>query len=73
MIVDQEVLTLFGSENKVDFAEQMQSRNENKIIESLGIEFMELTLDYVVVTMPVGPKTRQSVGILHGGASVALA
>lgn len=40
---------------------------------TLGIEIVERTKDRVVATMPVGPKVHQPFGILHGGASVALA
>jgi len=39
----------------------------------LGIEIVELTPTRVVATMPVDERTRQPFGILHGGASVALA
>jgi 1,4-dihydroxy-2-naphthoyl-CoA hydrolase len=39
----------------------------------LGIEIIELTPTRVVATMPVDDRTRQPFGILHGGASVALA
>jgi len=39
----------------------------------LGIEIVELTAARVVATMPVDERTRQPFGILHGGASVALA
>ena len=39
----------------------------------LGIEFRELSRDRVIATMPVDTRTRQPVGILHGGASAALA
>jgi 1,4-dihydroxy-2-naphthoyl-CoA hydrolase len=39
----------------------------------LGIEILELTPERVVATMPVDGRTRQPFGILHGGASVALA
>jgi 1,4-dihydroxy-2-naphthoyl-CoA hydrolase len=39
----------------------------------LGIEVLELTPIRVVATMPVDHRTRQPFGILHGGASVALA
>src|SRR6187551_2443279 len=39
----------------------------------LGIEVTELTPKRVVATMPVDQRTRQPFGILHGGASVALA
>ena len=40
---------------------------------TLGIRIVELTKDRVVATMPVDDRTRQPFGILHGGASVALA
>src|SRR5690348_4906699 len=39
----------------------------------LGIEIIEMTPERVVATMPVDDRTRQPFGILHGGASVALA
>lgn len=39
----------------------------------LGIRILELTDDRVVATMPVDERTRQQLGILHGGASIALA
>ena len=39
----------------------------------LGIEFIELGDDYLRGRMPVDDRTRQPFGILHGGASVALA
>ncbi len=40
---------------------------------ALGIEILELTTERVVATMPVDDRTRQPFGILHGGASIALA
>ena len=43
------------------------------LAESLGIELVELHPTRVVATMPVDHRTRQPFGILHGGASVALA
>lgn len=39
----------------------------------LGIEFTAITADTLQASMPVTSKTRQPYGILHGGASVALA
>lgn len=39
----------------------------------LGIEFTELGEDFIVARMPVDERTRQPLGLLHGGASVALA
>ena len=43
------------------------------LAETLGIEMVELTTERVVATMRVDERTRQPFGILHGGASVALA
>jgi 1,4-dihydroxy-2-naphthoyl-CoA hydrolase len=46
---------------------------ENTMVEHLGIKVTELGEDYIVGTMPVDNRTKQPFGILHGGASVALA
>lgn len=43
------------------------------LADTLGVEMVELTPERVVATMPVDARTRQPFGILHGGASVALA
>jgi 1,4-dihydroxy-2-naphthoyl-CoA hydrolase len=43
------------------------------LADALGMEILELTATRVVATMPVDQRTRQPFGILHGGASVALA
>lgn len=43
------------------------------LLGSLGIEITELQKGKVVATMPVDDRTRQPFGLLHGGASVALA
>jgi 1,4-dihydroxy-2-naphthoyl-CoA hydrolase len=40
---------------------------------ALGMEIVELTAERVVATMPVDERTRQPFGLLHGGASIALA
>ena len=39
----------------------------------LGIEFTQIGADFLSARMPVNERTRQPFGILHGGASVALA
>lgn len=39
----------------------------------LGIEFIEIGADFLRARMPVDGRTHQPYGILHGGASVALA
>lgn len=46
---------------------------KDTLMEALGIEIVELKEDRVVATMPVMGATRQPFGMLHGGASVALA
>jgi uncharacterized protein (TIGR00369 family) len=40
---------------------------------TLGIEWLELTLDRIVATMPVTPLHHQPFGCLHGGVSLLLA
>jgi 1,4-dihydroxy-2-naphthoyl-CoA hydrolase len=42
-------------------------------MEALNIKEEQVTKDLVVLSMPVGPKTHQPFGMLHGGASVVLA
>lgn len=56
----------------LDF-EAIKNINTNSMGEHLGIEFVELGEDYVIARMPVDHRTTQPFGILHGGASVALA
>lgn len=43
------------------------------LLSTLGIEIVESNKERVVARMPVGPKVHQPFGMLHGGASVALA
>ncbi|GAF12590.1 ComA operon protein 2 [Bacillus sp. JCM 19046] len=53
--------------------EELKRHTKDTLIEHLGITYEELSLDKVVMSMPVGPKTHQPYGVLHGGASVVLA
>jgi 1,4-dihydroxy-2-naphthoyl-CoA hydrolase len=46
---------------------------KNTLIETLGIEVTHIEAGKVIATMPVDERTRQPFGLLHGGASVALA
>jgi uncharacterized protein (TIGR00369 family) len=39
----------------------------------MGIEFLEIGASHLRARMPVDARTRQPMGILHGGASVTLA
>jgi 1,4-dihydroxy-2-naphthoyl-CoA hydrolase len=43
------------------------------LVTTLGIRFTEIGADFVRGTMPVDERTIQPYGLLHGGASVALA
>ena len=52
--------------------EQLRQATKN-LADTLGIQITELTAQRVTATMPVDERTRQPFGILHGGASVALA
>ena len=47
--------------------------SSNTMVAHLGITFTEVGDDYLVASMPVDPRTHQPFGLLHGGASVALA
>lgn len=49
------------------------SATDNTLGATLGIEITEVGDDFVRGTMPVDGRTRQPFGLLHGGASVALA
>lgn len=47
--------------------------SRNTLVEHLGIEFIEIGEDYLKAKMPVDHRTKQPLGLLHGGASVVLA
>lgn len=49
------------------------TRTENTLARHLGIEFCDFSKDLVVARMPVNQHTKQPFGLLHGGASLALA
>ena len=46
---------------------------KNTLMETLDIEVSEVGDDYLIAKMPVTPKVHQPDGVLHGGATVALA
>ena len=58
--------TAFGIENIAD-------RGAGTMVEHLGIRFTEVGEDFLRATMPVDKRTVQIMGVLHGGASAALA
>ncbi len=52
---------------------QIQSLGKDTLGDNLGMQFTELGSNYIKATMPVDKRTKQPYGLLHGGASVALA
>ncbi|HHJ06991.1 MAG TPA: hotdog fold thioesterase [Anaerolineae bacterium] len=53
--------------------EMLQAIAQNTMSDHLGIEFTGVGEDFITAKMPVDQRTKQPFGILHGGASVALA
>lgn len=47
--------------------------SKNTLVETLSIQFVEIGEDYVKAKMPVNESVHQPDGILHGGATAALA
>ncbi len=59
--------------NKNEILTICNSRCDNTLMETLEIEFVDVTEDTLIAKMPVTPRVHQPDGALHGGASVALA
>lgn len=53
--------------------DELRSLGENTMAEYIGIEFTERGENYLKGRMPVDHRTNQPYGLLHGGASCALA
>ena len=53
--------------------EEVQKTGVGTLAEALGIQIIEINGNSITATMPVDQRTIQPQGILHGGASVALA
>jgi len=58
---------------KMVTVDQVNQRGRGTMVEHLGIEFIEIGPDFIKARMPVDARTRQPIGLLHGGASAALA
>ncbi len=52
--------------------EVLNKFNKDTLVEWLGIEITEIGDDFIRAKMPVDHRTRQPMGLLHGGASVVL-
>ena len=60
----------------LDKAKILKNCNEfskNTLMETLEIEFIDVGEDFLKAKMPVNSRIHQPMGLLHGGASVALA
>ena len=53
--------------------EKLNAISKNTLMETLDIRYTEIGDDFLVATMPVNSKVHQPMGLLHGGATVALA
>lgn len=53
--------------------EDLNKLSVNTMGEQIGIKFTGIGDDFLEATMPVDKRTHQPFGLLHGGASVALA
>lgn len=51
----------------------LEARGKNTMVEFLGIEMVEVGEDFLKARMPVDHRTKQPIGIMHGGASCVLA
>ncbi len=53
--------------------QQINETSRTSMAGHLNIQFSEVGPDYLSAKMPIGARTRQPYGLLHGGASAALA
>jgi 1,4-dihydroxy-2-naphthoyl-CoA hydrolase len=51
----------------------LNESSKNSMVEHLGIIYTDIGEDSITAKMPVDHRTHQPLGLLHGGASVALA
>ncbi|MGK0447810.1 MAG: hypothetical protein ACJA2M_001589 [Polaribacter sp.] len=59
--------------DKIIMLETLNNLSKNTLMQTLEIEFVDVGTDYVTAKMPVNSKVHQPYGILHGGATAALA
>jgi 1,4-dihydroxy-2-naphthoyl-CoA hydrolase len=66
-------IVLISNMEKEKVLEICNALNQGNLMETLEIEFVDVGEDFLSARMPVTPKVHQLDGILHGGATVALA
>ena len=59
--------------NKAEILKLCRNMSKNTLMETLNIEYIDVGNDFLTAKMPVNSKVHQPMGLLHGGASVALA
>ena len=59
--------------DKKEILRKIEERTGNTMVSTLGIEITDFGEKYLCGKMPVDNRTKQPFGLLHGGASVALA
>ncbi|GAB5563041.1 MAG: PaaI family thioesterase [Winogradskyella sp.] len=59
--------------SKEELLEKANSVSKNTLLETLSIEVVDFGEDFLIARMPVTPKVHQPDGVLHGGATAALA
>ena len=52
---------------------QANAASKNTLMETLNIEIIDFGDDFLIARMPVTPRVHQPDGVLHGGATAALA
>ena len=60
-------------DNKEEALKRCNAICKNTLMETLNIEFIDIGADFLTASMPVNERVHQPDGVLHGGASVALA
>ena len=58
---------------KEDILQKANAASKNTLMETLDIEMVDFGDNFLVARMPVTPKVHQPDGVLHGGATAALA
>jgi len=59
--------------SKKDILAMANNTSKNTLMETLNIEICDVGVDFLVAKMPVNTSVYQPDGVLHGGATVALA
>lgn len=59
--------------NKTEILALCKKYSQNTLMQTLDIDYIDVGEDFLVASMPVNSKVHQPMGLLHGGASVALA